>query len=80
MQSLYYRNPYYLKNQNWCLVPKYREEKVKENNQDYFDLGEPAPNFTLEGIIDGEPTNVSLDDYKGKWVLLFFYGSDFTFV
>ena len=47
---------------------------------DYFDLGDPAPNFALEGIVNKEPTKVSLSDYKGKWVVLFFYGSDFTFV
>jgi peroxiredoxin Q/BCP len=39
-------------------------------------LNEPAPNFTL-------PTNtgdgtVSLTDYRGKWVVLYFYPKDFT--
>ncbi|MBF8983884.1 redoxin domain-containing protein [Lutibacter sp. B2] len=47
---------------------------------DYFDLGDPAPDFTLEGIVNKNPKKVTLSDYKGKWVLLFFYGSDFTFV
>jgi thioredoxin-dependent peroxiredoxin len=40
------------------------------------DLNAPAPNFTL-------PTNtgsgkVSLQDYQGKWVVLYFYPKDFT--
>ncbi len=39
-------------------------------------INEPAPNFTL-------PTNtgsgeVSLADYRGKWVVLYFYPKDFT--
>ncbi len=47
---------------------------------DYFDLGDQAPDFTLPGIVNKQPTEVTLSEYKGKWVLLFFYGSDFTFV
>ncbi len=46
----------------------------------FFNLGDKAPDFTLEGIVDGEPKNVSLSDYLGKWVVVFFYGSNFTFV
>ncbi|MEB3336250.1 MAG: peroxiredoxin [Leptolyngbyaceae bacterium] len=39
-------------------------------------LGQPAPEFTL-------PTNtgagqVSLTDYRGKWVVVYFYPKDFT--
>lgn len=45
-----------------------------------FNLNSPAPEFTLTGIVDGVPKDVSLSDYKGKWVVVFFYGSDFTFV
>lgn len=45
-----------------------------------FNLGDPAPEFTLKGIVNGQPKDVSLSDYKGKWVVVFFYGSDFTFV
>ncbi|MDF2545524.1 MAG: redoxin protein [Anaerosolibacter sp.] len=47
---------------------------------DFFDLEDEAPDFTVEAIIEGEPTDVSLSDYRGKWVVLFFYGSDFTYV
>ncbi|QZY54853.1 redoxin domain-containing protein [Crassaminicella profunda] len=71
-------------------LPKYRSSpqqtennpfiSMKKDPYDYFDLGEPAPDFTLEGIVNKQPKKVSLSDYKGKWVLLFFYGSDFTFV
>jgi peroxiredoxin (alkyl hydroperoxide reductase subunit C) len=44
-------------------------------------IGQPAPQFTAQAVIDnGEVKNVSLSDYKGKWVVLFFYPLDFTFV
>ena len=49
-----------------------------ENN--YLQIGERAPNFTAEGYFKGDMKNYSLSDYKGKWVLLFFYPLDFTFV
>ncbi|MEB3209841.1 MAG: peroxiredoxin [Leptolyngbyaceae bacterium] len=39
-------------------------------------LNEPAPQFTLPtNTGDGE---VSLDDYRGQWVVLYFYPRDFT--
>jgi thioredoxin-dependent peroxiredoxin len=37
--------------------------------------GTPAPRFTLKSQ-DGTP--VSLQDYLGKWVVLYFYPKDFT--
>jgi peroxiredoxin 2/4 len=43
-------------------------------------VGRQAPGFTLKGVLDGEFVDVSLDDHKGKWVVLFFYPLDFTFV
>ena len=43
-------------------------------------VGQPAPDFELEGVMGREFTKVSLSDYKGKWVVLFFYPLDFTFV
>jgi peroxiredoxin Q/BCP len=39
-------------------------------------LNEPAPNFTLP-TNTGEGT-VSLSDYRGNWVVLYFYPQDFT--
>ena len=39
-------------------------------------LNEPAPNFTLPtNTGDGE---ISLSDYRGQWVVLYFYPKDFT--
>ncbi len=43
-------------------------------------INDPAPDFTVNAYHDGNVTKVSLNDYKGKWVVLFFYPADFTFV
>jgi peroxiredoxin 2/4 len=43
-------------------------------------VGEPAPDFTLEAVVGKEFKKISLADYRGKWVVLFFYPLDFTFV
>lgn len=40
----------------------------------------PAPNFTSVGIVNGEFKDISLSDYLGKYVVLFWYPLDFTFV
>lgn len=40
-----------------------------------------APDFTAKAVVGkGDFTTVSLSDYKGKWLVLFFYPLDFTFV
>lgn len=39
-----------------------------------------APNFVTEVYHNEEIKNIKLSDYKGKWVILFFYPADFTFV
>ena len=39
-----------------------------------------APNFTMPAYRQGEYIEVSLSDYEGKWLMLFFYPGDFTFV
>jgi len=43
-------------------------------------VGKPAPDFKLQALIDGAFTQVKLSEYHGKWVVLFFYPGDFTFV
>lgn len=45
-------------------------------------VGEPAPDFTMSTTADIEnlSSSASLADYKGKWLVLFFYPLDFTFV
>ena len=44
------------------------------------EVGSPAPPFTLDAVVNHEFKKVSLSDYQGKWVVLFFYPGDFTFV
>ncbi|MFN3198138.1 MAG: peroxiredoxin [Bradymonadia bacterium] len=41
-----------------------------------------APDFTATAVVDGEFADVTLSKYaeQGKWVVLFFYPLDFTFV
>ena len=39
-----------------------------------------APKFKGTAVIKGQFKEISLDDYKGKYVVLFFYPLDFTFV
>lgn len=40
-----------------------------------------APTFTAEAVMeDGSFKQLSLEDYRGKYVILFFYPLDFTFV
>merc|ERR1711881_111961 len=44
-------------------------------------IGKPAPDFTATTVMpDGSFNDLSLSDYKGKWVVFFFYPLDFTFV
>lgn len=45
-------------------------------------VGRKAPEFTMNACKgDGSDfTKVSLKDYKGKWLVMFFYPLDFTFV
>lgn len=48
-------------------------------------VGKPAPDFTLESTKDATGPKdlgkkVSLSDYRGKWLVFFFYPLDFTFV
>src|SRR5262252_1104179 len=39
------------------------------------EVGKPAPDFSLT---TGDGSQVSLKDYQGKWVVLYFYPKDFT--
>lgn len=39
-----------------------------------------APDFTTDAVVGGEFKQIKLSDYKGKWVVLYFYPLDFTFV
>jgi len=43
-------------------------------------LGDKVPDFEAEAFVSGEIKKMKLSDHKGKWVVLFFYPLDFTFV
>jgi len=44
------------------------------------EIGSTAPLFVLDGVVGQEFKKISLSDYRGRWVVLFFYPGDFTFV
>ena len=39
-------------------------------------IQKPAPQFKATALIDGQFKDISLSDYKGKYVVLFFYPLD----
>jgi len=43
-------------------------------------VGQPAPDFTATAVYDQEFQTIQLSQYRGKYVVLFFYPLDFTFV
>ena len=45
-----------------------------------FRVGLQAPDFTATAVVDQEFQDISLTQYRGKYVVLFFYPLDFTFV
>lgn len=50
-------------------------------NGNALQVGQKAPDFSAQALLpDGNFKEVNLSDYKGKWVVLFFYPLDFTFV
>jgi peroxiredoxin 3 len=38
----------------------------------------PKPEFKLSGVVGKQFHEVKLSDYRGKWVVLFFYPLDFA--
>jgi peroxiredoxin Q/BCP len=49
-------------------------------------VGDPAPPFSLPGVTPAtatasaspEPTTLALEDFRGRWLILYFYPKDFT--
>uniref|UniRef100_A0A915HTR4 thioredoxin-dependent peroxiredoxin n=1 Tax=Romanomermis culicivorax TaxID=13658 RepID=A0A915HTR4_ROMCU len=39
-------------------------------------IGKPAPDFECQAVVDNDFKTVKLSDYKGKYVVLFFYPRD----
>ncbi|KAL2725097.1 peroxiredoxin [Vespula squamosa] len=44
------------------------------------EIQKPAPDFAGTAVINGDFKDIKLSDYRGKYVVLFFYPLDFTFV
>jgi peroxiredoxin (alkyl hydroperoxide reductase subunit C) len=43
-------------------------------------VGKKVPEFKAEAFVKGDIKKISVDDYKGQWLVLCFYPGDFTFV
>ena len=43
-------------------------------------VGKKAPDFTAQAVVEGVFKEISLSSYREKYVVLFFYPLDFTFV
>lgn len=43
-------------------------------------VGSKAPSWKAQAYIAGEMKEISSEDFAGKWMVLFFYPMDFTFV
>ncbi len=43
-------------------------------------VGEVIPDFTLKAYHKEDTVDISLKEQRGKWLVLFFYPADFTFV
>lgn len=60
-------------------VEETKNQVVKEEI-DLIKVGQPAPDFTIPAYHNGKFVELSLSEFKGKWVLVCFYPGDFTFV
>lgn len=60
------------------------KEEMKEEEFSGFmrlvKVGHPVPDFEFEVYQNEDIKKVRFSDYKGKWIVLFFYPADFTFV
>merc|ERR1712002_474444 len=55
----------------WCAFSDKMSEAV---------IQKPAPNFEGTAVVDNDFKQIKLADYKGKYLVLFFYPLDFTFI
>ena len=49
-------------------------------NMSQLRIGDNAPDFKVKGVLRAEVAEYSLSSYSGKWLVLFFYPADFTFI
>ncbi|ESO90293.1 hypothetical protein LOTGIDRAFT_123611, partial [Lottia gigantea] len=43
-------------------------------------IQQTAPDFSGQAVVNGQFKNIQLSDFRGKYLVLFFYPLDFTFV
>ncbi len=43
-------------------------------------INKKAPEFKAKALQENQINEINLSDYKGKWVVLFFYPADFSFI
>lgn len=53
---------------------------LTDANRGSLRVGQAAPEFKATAVYDQEFKEIKLSDYRGKYVVLFFYPLDFTFV
>ncbi|MFA4830727.1 MAG: redoxin domain-containing protein [Patescibacteria group bacterium] len=54
---------------------------IEDNNNLIYPLiGKKLPKFTLSAYYQNDIKDITMGDYKGKWLVLLFYPADFTFV
>ena len=51
-----------------------------ELNMGPLSVGDQIENFEFNYMQNGKFENGQMDDYRGKWLILFFYPADFTFI
>jgi peroxiredoxin len=57
------------------------DTEILEEYQDFpVRIGQMVPDMELDAYYKGEETKISLSDYRGKWLILFFYPADFSFI
>ncbi len=45
-----------------------------------LEINKPAPYFQAQAFHNNEVKDINIRDLRGKWIVLFFYPADFTFV
>ncbi len=57
-----------------------RIEKLQPKGQALQILGTRIPSMELKAFYKGKISSINLENYRGQWLILFFYPGDFTFV
>jgi len=60
--------------------PEQESDEPDEHPISYPQVAGPAPDFKGMAVVNKQFKEIKLADYKGKWLVLFFYPLDFTFV